>query len=80
VANDLYAQPVEYAMYEPPVACPFCGALALTLVHEDTLYDGFKSHVLCLLCDATGPLALGGAEAVRLWNQRTPPRQKEQEE
>ncbi len=46
--------------------CPFCGSTDLEVMDIDQGY----AAIACGLCDAFGPMGLGGEGASAEWNQR----------
>lgn len=46
--------------------CPFCGSQSNSASHA-------SSYVMCFGCDADGPIAKPGQNAVELWNKRAAP-------
>lgn len=46
--------------------CPFCGSQSNSASHA-------SSYVMCFGCDADGPIAKPGQNAVELWNKRVAP-------
>ena len=48
----------------PTKPCPFCGCLHVTCA------DLNPTRVVCLKCDAHGPMKNGRNSAIRAWNRR----------
>lgn len=60
---------------EPKVGyCPFCGSNSTHLS-----YPGYRGRVqvICDACEARGGIARTEKDAIKAWNKRTTPKQKE---
>lgn len=60
---------------EPKVGyCPFCGSNSTHLSYPG--YGG-RVQVMCDACEARGGIARTEKDAIKAWNKRTTPKQKE---
>lgn len=53
-----------------PKACPFCGAEEIAFCE-----DGPLKTMMCLMCEAKGPLGHNDSQAIDMWNRRAEVRQ-----